>query len=105
MIVTLPGETFTAGVGNSGTPEAQTAGTAFVISKLTAADNYNNIATTFTGNKTITYSGPGGTPTYTTSVSFSAGQSTTTLTTTLRKAETTTITATSGTAIGVPVRV
>jgi uncharacterized protein (TIGR02597 family) len=102
MIVTLPGETFTAGVGNSGTPAAQTAGTAFTISKLTATDNYANIATSYTGEQTITYSGPGGSPTYTTSVSFTAGQSTTELATTLRKAETTAITATgSGGAAGV----
>ena len=31
LIVTLPGETFTSGTGNSGTPIAQTVGTAFAI--------------------------------------------------------------------------
>lgn len=49
--------------------------------------------TSYTGSKTISYSGPSGTPTYTTGVSFTNGVSTTTLTTLLRKAETTTLTA------------
>jgi hypothetical protein len=102
MFLTLPGETFTAGQGNSGTPTAQTAGTAFNIARLSATDNFTNPATSYTGNKTITYSGPGGTATYTTTVNFSAGQSTTTLATTLRKAETITITASASGVTGVP---
>ncbi len=100
LIVTLPGETFTAGTGNSGTVTAQTAGISFNISKLTATDANFNIVTSYSGTKTIVYTGPGGSPTYTTSVSFTSGQSTTTLATTLTKAETTNITAKEGTSYG-----
>ncbi len=102
LFVTLPGQTFTAGSGNSGTVTAQTAGTAFNITKLTATDQFTNIVTTYTGAKTISYSGPSGSPTYTTSVTFSSGASTTTLATTLKVAETTTITATATSITGVP---
>lgn len=105
LVVTLPGQTFTdaattAGSGNSGTVTAQTAGTSFNISFLTATDQFFNIVTSYGGAKTISYSGPGGNPTYTTAVSFTSGQSTTTLATTLTKAETTTITAGDGTTTG-----
>src|SRR5207244_1774105 len=79
----------------------QTAGAAFNIPKLTATDQFTNIVTGYSGSKTISYSGPGGSPTYTTAVSFTSGQSTTTLATTLKKAETTAITATDGTLTGV----
>jgi hypothetical protein len=106
MIVTLPNQTFTGGSGNSGTAAGQAAGTAFTITKLTAVDSYNNIATTYSGSKTISYSGPanspsGSAPAYTTAVSFTSGQSTTPLTTTLKDAQTTTITATDGALTGV----
>ena len=103
LIVTLAGETFTATSGNLGTVSAQTAGTAFNISKLTMVDANYNIVTSYTGVKTISYAGPGSglnAPTYTTSVTFASGQSTTTLATTLTKAETTTITATDGGSYG-----
>ncbi len=108
LYVVLPGQTFTdaatlAASGITGTPTAQTAGTSFNITNLVAADRQFNIDSTYTGTKTIAYSGPGNSPsgaspTYTTSVAFTAGQSTTTLATTLPKAETTTISATSATA-------
>jgi hypothetical protein len=101
MFVTLPTQTFTSGSGNSGSVSAQTAGTSFNITKLTATDQFTNIVTSYSGAKTISYSGPGGTPSYTTSVSFTSGQSTTTLATTLKKAETTQITATDGSLTGV----
>ncbi len=101
MYVTLPGQTFVGGSGNSGSPTAQTAGTAFNLAKLIAVDQYTNIATSYTGSKTISYIGPGGAPIYTTTVSFTSGQSTTTLATTLTKAESTTITATDGTLTGI----
>src|ERR1043166_4276517 len=106
LYVVLPGQNFTdaatlAGSGISGTPSNQTAGAAFTITKLVAADQEFNTITTYSGAKTISYSGPGGSPTYTTGVSFTGGQSTTPLTTTLRKAETTTITVTDGTNPGV----
>jgi hypothetical protein len=109
LVVTLPGQTFTDGStvaasGNSGTVTAQTVGTSFNITKLTATDQFFNVVTTFTGSKTIAYSGPGtssgGSPTYTTTVSFTSGASTTTLATSLRKAETITITATNGGSFG-----
>lgn len=108
IVVTLPNETFTDGAtvatsGNSGSVTAQTVGTSFNIAKLTATDQFYNIVTTFTGSKTISYSGPGTgsvAPSYTTTVSFTNGQSTTTLATTLTKAETTTITATNASTSG-----
>lgn len=104
LLVTLPGQTFTSGSGNSGTVNNQTAGTSFNIT-LTAVDANNNIDTSYSGSKTINYSGPGNapggaTPTYTTTVTFTAGQATG-VATTLRDAGTTTITATDGTLTGV----
>jgi hypothetical protein len=99
LIVTLPGQTFTSGTGNSGTPTAQTAGTAFNIT-LTAADASNKADVSYSGTKAISYSGPGGTPTYTASVTFTSGQATS-VSTTLTKAETATITATDGSLSGV----
>ncbi|MDP1713047.1 MAG: hypothetical protein Q8K86_11405, partial [Candidatus Nanopelagicaceae bacterium] len=100
LVLTLPGQTFTSGVGNSGTVTAQTAGTAFNIVSITATDANFNTVTSYSGSKTISYSGPGGTPTYTTTVNFTNGQSTTPLSTTLTKAETTTITASDGATTG-----
>ena len=100
IIVTLPGQTFTSGSGNSGTPTAQTAGQSFAITKLTATDQFLNTATSYGGNKTISYSGPTGDVSFTTSVNFSNGQSTTSLTTILKKAQTTTLTASDGTTTG-----
>ncbi|MCX6120398.1 MAG: hypothetical protein NTX44_02110 [Ignavibacteriales bacterium] len=100
LVVTLPNQTFTAGVGVSGTPTAQTASAAFNIVSLTATDQFFNVTTSYSGSKTISYSGPGGSPTYTTAVSFTNGQSTTTLATTLLMAEATTITAGDGSISG-----
>ncbi|MFA6469683.1 MAG: hypothetical protein WCW35_12350 [Bacteroidota bacterium] len=95
LVVTFPGETFTAGSGNSGTVIAQTAGSSFNISSITATDQYLNVVTSFTGAKTLAYTGPtGATSSYTTSVSFTSGISTTPLATTLTRAEATTITVT-----------
>ena len=94
MIVTLPGQVFTSGVGNAGIVTAQTAGVPFNIT-LTAVNNLNLISTTYTGTKTIIYSGPGGSPTYTTSVTFNNGQATG-VATTLVEAQSTTISATDG---------
>ena len=109
LIVTLPGQTFTdastlAGSGISGTVTNQISGTAFTIAKITACDQFYNIVTTYTGAKTITYSGPSNavsSPVYTTAVSFTTGQSTTVLNTTLKKAETKTITVTDGVVTGI----
>src|SRR5215213_3836664 len=110
LVVTLPGQTFTdaltvAGSGNSGTPTAQTAGTSFNITKITATDQFFNVVTAYSGAKTISYTGPGtnagfSAPSYTTAVNFTNGVSTTTLATTLQKAETTTITSSDGTTTG-----
>jgi hypothetical protein len=98
LIVTLPGQTFTAGTGNSGTVINQTAGVPFNITALTAVNADNTVASALTGEQTVSYSGPlnaanGTAPTYTTDVFFTAGQSTTTLATTLFAAQTTTISA------------
>ncbi len=96
LVVTLPGQTFTPGTGNSGSVTNQTAGTPFNIT-LTATDANNWIDASYTGLKSVTYSGPvnapgGATPTYTSSVTFTYGQATL-VATTLVKAETPTITA------------
>jgi hypothetical protein len=101
LVVTLPGQTFTDGVGNSGSISNQTAGSSFNLVKISATDDYFNVNSGYTGAKTLSYSGPsnaplGTPPSFTTSVSFTSGQSTTTLATTLYKAETTSITATEG---------
>jgi hypothetical protein len=98
LVVTLPGQTFSAGTGNSGTASGQTAGVPFNISSFTAVNADNTIDTALTGDQTVSYSGSGNSPnatapTYTTSVNFANGISTTALTTTLFKAETTTISA------------
>ncbi|MGC8944015.1 MAG: hypothetical protein ACP5KX_07935, partial [Caldisericia bacterium] len=57
LVVTLPGQTFESGKGNSGTPTTQKAGDLFEI-KIRACDNFNNVVTTYSGSKTITFSGP-----------------------------------------------
>jgi hypothetical protein len=93
LLVTLPGQTFTSGSGNSGAPSAQTAGTPFNLI-LTAVDDGLMVDTTYNGPRTVSYSGPGGgNPTYTTSVTFVNGQAVN-VSTTLKKAETTNLTAT-----------
>jgi len=100
LVVTLSGQTFNACSGNSGTPSNQSAGVNFNISVITAIDTYDNIVTTYTGTKTLSYSGPTGANTYTTSVNFAAGQSTSTLGTTISTAQTTTLAVSSGTISG-----
>lgn len=105
LVITLPTQTFTDGTGNSGSVSNQTAGSSFVITKISATDSYFNVNTGYSGGKTLAYSGPANAPdttppSYTTSVSFTSGQSTTTLTTILYKAETTTITVTDGGSYG-----
>jgi len=82
LVITLPSQTFTAGSGNSGSVINQTAGVQFTITSITATDNYFNVITSYAGTKTLAYSGPAGSPTYTTSVDFTSGVSTTTLLTT-----------------------
>lgn len=97
LMVTLLGQTFTAGTGNSGGVSSQTAGTPFNLT-LTAVDVLNGIDTSYSGSKTVSYTGPanapgGATPTYTTTVSFTAGQANS-VATTLVRAQSTPITAT-----------
>ena len=103
--VVLPGQTFVAGTGVTGTPTDRTAGVAFNLVSLVATDASNFIATGYAGPKTIAYSGPGTggsvAPSYTTAVSFTNGVSTTALATTLTLAEATTLTATDGTLTGI----
>jgi len=108
ILVTLPGQTYTntfeLGSGNTGTVHAQVAGTPFNL-QLRAVDIFNGVDATYTGAKTISYSGPsngpnGSTPVYTTSVTFANGEATA-LATTLKSAETTTLTATDGVLTGV----
>ncbi|MFZ7114514.1 MAG: beta strand repeat-containing protein, partial [Bacteroidota bacterium] len=108
LVLTLPGQTLTdattfAGSGFTGTPSTRTSSTSFSISRITACDQFYNRVTTYSGAKTISYSGPGtavNAPTYTTAVTFTSGRSSTTLTTILTKAEVTNLTVTDGTVSG-----
>ncbi|MFH1961853.1 MAG: FlgD immunoglobulin-like domain containing protein [bacterium] len=74
------------------TPSYVKAGELFNITKITAKDDYGNVAKGYTGDKSLTYSGPGngllkGIPSYTRVVNFDKGISTTVLKTTLYRAE------------------
>ena len=89
----------TLNVSLSGT---KTAGTAFNVT-LTATTNGTTTNTSYSGSKTITFSGPsdapsGAAPTYPASVTFSNGVGTASVT--LRAAETATLDATDGTISG-----
>jgi hypothetical protein len=80
----------------------QTAGVAFFES-ITALDSYGNTATSYTGTKTLSFSGPGSSPEgnapeYKTSVSFTAGVGASEIK--LYKAETPTLKATQATFTG-----
>ena len=98
LVITMPWQTYVASSGNSGSALNQKVNSGFVITKITAADQFYNIVTSYTGNKTLSYTWPGWTPSYTTGVSFSTGQSTTTLNTILTQAKTgVTITVSDGT--------
>lgn len=96
LTVTLAGQSFSACSGNAGTPSSQAAGVSFTIPSITATDAYFNIISGYSGAKTLAYSGPTGAATYTTSVSFTGGQSTTALATTISTAQTTTISVSDG---------
>ena len=107
LVVTLPGEEFTSGVGNTGTVSNQTAGVAFNLTLYAVGVGSTMLDTNYSGTKTITYSGPatspnGTAPRYTANVTFNNGVATN-IATTLTTAETTTITAAAadGTATGV----
>lgn len=100
LLVTMPGQTMTPCLGNSGVPSDQNAGTAFNITAITAVDRFFNVITTYSGSKALLYSGPTGTNVYTSPVSFTSGQSTTALTTTISTAQTTSITVSDGIVAG-----
>jgi len=94
LVNQLPGQSFAAETGISGSPNNQTAGSPFNILNLYATDSFYNITTNgfANGNHVITYSGPsnapdGTPPSYTTSVDFTNGVATATLITTLYNAE------------------
>ncbi len=57
FVITLPGETFENGKGNTGTPLTQTAGVQFQI-KVRFCDAYFNVDTSWNGSYTLTFSGP-----------------------------------------------
>ncbi len=107
LLVTLPGQVFTSGVGNTGTVSNQTAGMAFNLTLYAVGVGGNVLDTNFSGPRIITYIGPataanGTAPSYTMNVTFNNGVATG-IATTLTAAETTTITAAAadGTADGV----
>jgi hypothetical protein len=108
LVITLPGQTFADGSGNSGTVLPESSGVVFPI-QLHATDSNFNLNTSYTGDKTLVFSGPSVgylNPTVTdkngtnqnygsnTVITFSNGA--VAALTTLYKAETTTITATDG---------
>ncbi|HVC10910.1 MAG TPA: DUF2341 domain-containing protein [Burkholderiales bacterium] len=101
MYTVLPGQSFTACSGISGPPSSQTAGVAFDLTSLVVADQWGNVDSGYAGTHAISYSGPTGANSYTTSVAFAGGISTTTLATTINTAQTATITATDGAVPGV----
>jgi hypothetical protein len=83
-------------------PGTQTAGTAFPVT-ITAQDTYGNTATGYTGSKSVAFSGPanapsGQAPTYPASVTFTNGQASPSIT--LYDVQSTTLTATQGSATG-----
>jgi hypothetical protein len=84
-------------------PGPQTAGTAF-SETITAHDTYGNVATGYTGNQTVTFTGPsnspnGTPPTYPAPVNFTLGVGLPSIT--LTKAQSTTLTATQGLITGI----
>ena len=102
-VVTIPPDTF----GIAAVGAAQTAGTPFTIGTITAQKPLalgGGTDTSYTGTKTLTFTGPGTTPkgnapAYPASVTFSNGVASN-INVTLYKAETTTLTATQGAITG-----
>jgi type II secretory pathway pseudopilin PulG len=94
-VVSVPPDTF--GISNIG---AQNAGTAFTVATITAQLWSGGTDTSYTGSKTLTFTGPstsakGNAPTYPATVTFTNGVATN-VPITLYTAETTTLTATQG---------
>ncbi len=82
-------------------PGTVTAGNTFLLGTITVCDLFGNTATSYMGNKLLTYSGPANSPTniapsYTNPVNFEQGISTILIQTTLTKAETVQIHITDG---------
>lgn len=100
LVVTLPGQTFNVCSGNSGTPSTQTVNVPFNLTRITATDSNFNIIASYSGSKALSYSGPAGSNSYTSPVSFTSGQSTTALATTITQAQTTQISVSDGTVSG-----
>lgn len=95
LLLSLPGQTYVTGAGNTGAVTGQTAGTPFNIT-LSAVDDANNLVTAYVGTKTVSYAGPanapgGAAPVFTSTVTFINGQATG-VATTLVHATATTIT-------------
>ncbi len=90
MLVTLPGQTFNACSGNSGTVSEQYTSSPFPV-EVRQIDMYYNV-TALSGNLSTTITGPTGTNSYTpSSISYSAGLGT--VTATINTAQTATLTA------------
>jgi hypothetical protein len=104
LLVTMPGQTFSQGTGNTGTPEDRMAAVPFDV-QLRAVDGNNNVDPDYTGTRTITWSGPGNapnstSPVYTTSVEFVSGVVTGISTTLYQAQQAVTLTANDGTLAG-----
>lgn len=95
ITVTLPGQPS----ANTGSPSDQTAGTSFNVT-LRATTDGTAVNTAYNGVKSISFSGPTGSPIYPGTVTFSSGVGTASIT--LTKVETPTLTATDGTIAGMP---
>jgi hypothetical protein len=114
-VITLPGQTFVNGTGNTNPPAAQTAGTAFNLGVRVVDANTNTVTSLDEQGVTLTFSGPasspsGAAPSYTTTVDITngvavisgGGSSQTNLPATLVDAQTTAILVTDGTIAGQP---
>jgi type II secretory pathway pseudopilin PulG len=99
-VVTVPPDTF----GISAIGASQTAGTAFTIGTITAQLYSGGTDTSYTGSKTLTFTGPstspnGNAPTYPATVTFTNGVASN-VSITLYSAQTTSLTATQGLVTG-----
>jgi len=77
LFITMPWETFTAWLWNTGIPNNQRTNSWFNITAIRATDQFYNIVTSYAGTKTLTYTWVEGL--FTTWVSFTTWQSTTSL--------------------------
>ena len=99
LVISLPGERFISASGNSGAPATQYVGTTFYI-RIAATNDTLTTETSYTGDKTLSYTVLNGTISYTYStVNFSSGLAWD-IPVTLNTAGTTTITIKEGTNYG-----